>query len=221
MAQFRTVSVVCPSCNKKEDIRLWEEINAEQDITAKNKILNGEMFQYRCKKCGYTTYTAHNCIYKDPKKNLMIYLAADGDVEGMSNAMDNVSKNAKVMAPIVISSIRRIVLNTNSFREKILIFDNNLDDRMIELLKQMYVLSLSEDYPELQIRECYFCIVDNKWKLELITDDGRMFSVNMDKSIYDEFEEKYRKIVDEIGNCYVVDEGYAMSVFDKFITDNQ
>lgn len=214
MSQFRIEPMACPGCNKQEHIRLWEEINATEDITARNKLLNGELFLYRCKKCGYTAAVAYNCIYKDSKNNFMVYLAADGDEKSMKDAMDKVEANAKALAiPGMEYNVRRRIVRTgNSMQEKIIIFEAGLDDRIIEVMKLFYMSAVVENNPGLEIGDCLFCVVNDEWKLELFTLDGKAFSIAMQKDLYKQFVDEYKEKIEEIGETYFVDNSYALNI---------
>ena len=220
MSQFRMETMVCPNCNKQEALRLWEEINAKEDVTARNRLLDGELFLYRCKKCGYTATTAYNCIYKDFDRKFMIYFAADGDEDGMRMAMDKVEADAKAINPNVEYSIRRrIVRDGNSMQEKVIIFEADLDDRTIELMKMFYVSSVMENNPDMQIARCYFCIIDDNWRLEMAAVDGRTFAIDVQKELYQAFEDEYREEIDRIGETYFVDADYALNIYGENLSD--
>ena len=216
MSKFRIEPMVCPQCNQGDTLRLWEEINSKEDVTAKSRLLDGSLFEYRCKKCGYATGVAYNCIYKDDEKHFMVYFAADGDEEGMKTAMDKVEEDANKMsvAGIKYNVKRRIVNDPNSMREKVIIFEAGLDDRIIELMKLFYVSAVRENRPEVEIVGCFFCVVDGKWRLEMLTADDGAFALEVQKDVYGAFEEEYKELLRE-NETYFVNAQYAVEMFEK------
>ena len=214
MSQFRIEPMACPGCNQQEYLRLWEEINAQEDVTARNRLLDGDLFFYKCKKCGYTSVIAYNCMYKDEKNRFMIYFAADGGENEMKSAMDKVEADAKALGiPGMEYNVRRrIVRNGNSMREKAIIFEAGLDDRIIEIMKLFYVSATSDQNPDMAISSCFFCIVDKEWKFELATLDGRAFSIDIPRDIYKQFEKEYGEKIKEVGETYFVDADYALKL---------
>lgn len=215
MSQFNIETIVCPQCNHRDHLRLWKEIYFDKDITAKNRLLEGTLFKYKCKKCGYAAAIAYNCIYKNTDRNFMIYFAADGDVEGMRDAMDKVELDANKIAVngIKYNVRRRIVISANAMREKIIILESGLDDRIIELMKLFYISMIKKNNPDMEIIECLFYIVNDAWRLELATIDGKSFAIDVQKDIYDELEKEYRDTIDKLGDTYFIDTNYAMNVY--------
>lgn len=211
---LRMETIVCPQCNKQASIRLWESIDATVDTTAKAQLLDGSLFTYRCKKCGYTADIAFNCMYKDPSKSLTIYLAADGDVEGMKAAMADVDATVdQVSAGLKIKRIRRVVSDVHSLREKVIIFENGLDDRVIELMKIFYFNIVHEREPELEINHILFYIADGHPHFEFITQD-KHFAVAIQDGIYGEFEKEYHDKLNATLDEYVVDIDFAVRMIE-------
>ena len=216
MSKFRIEPMVCPQCEQRDTLRLWEEINAKEDVTAKSRLLDGSLFEYRCKKCGYSTGVAYNCIYKDDEKHFIVYFAADGDNEGMKAAMDRIEEDANKMAVagLKYNVRRRIVNDANTMREKVIIFEAGLDDRIIELMKILYVSAIRENRPEIAVVGCFFCIVDGQWRMEMLTADGRAFGLDVQRELYGEFEKEYEALLSE-NRTYCVDAKYAIDLYNK------
>ena len=221
MSQFRTEHMVCPACNKKDTIRLYERIEST-DTAARNKLLTGSLFKYHCPKCDYSTHIGFNVLYNNDEKRFMVYLAADRDVDGMKTAMDNIEAKVNALAPskdIKYSVRRRIVVDNNELIEKVVIFEADLDDRIIELMKMFYVQAVEENNPGMKIQVCYFCIVDDEWHLEMVADDGRVFAVKMQKDLYQNFEDEYCEEIDRIGETYFVNTDYAVNIYGENLSD--
>ena len=78
----------------------------------------------------------------------------------------------------------RIARDPNTLLEKIRIFDANLDDRIIELLKLLYKQILCETKLGLEISNILFAIQDSRQEFLLINDDEVMGEVDIDWDSY-------------------------------------
>ena len=43
---------LCKACEKFGEMVLWDSINSAEDPEAKEKVLSGELFQWKCPHCG-------------------------------------------------------------------------------------------------------------------------------------------------------------------------
>jgi hypothetical protein len=148
----------------------------------------------------------------------MIYLAADGDVIGMRKAMDKIEQDFNRLSPskdLKYNMRRRIVLTANELREKFFIFEEGLDDRIIEIMKCFYMSAVIENQKDLNAVECLFAIgTDNQWMFEFVTADGRVFSTPIRKDLYEEFKNEYDGEFGE-SNDYFVNSDYALDLYNR------
>ena len=135
----------CPFCGRVYNYTAYLEIHIPGDSDLKKKILNKTLFFPRCPRCGKEFKLKPSCIYRDDNKRLMI-IATDSSDAALENLLKsgnirfNDVRNDNDMADFMKGMYtRRIVHDVDAFREKILLSDNNYDDRIIELMK----LSLS------------------------------------------------------------------------------
>ena len=141
-----TKQVLCGFCGKEFDYTVYPEIHIPGDHKLKKKVLNKTLFCPTCPYCKEEIKLKPNCIYRnDSKKEVVIVTdSQDTDFETLlmtgNIALNDVHSDEDVLAFIGGLYKRRVVRDVDSFREKILLSDNNYDDRIIELMK----LSLSE-----------------------------------------------------------------------------
>ena len=214
MSQYREEKIACPRCNKKNNVKIYEAIEAN-DIAARKRVLDGSIFTWRCPKCNYRTNAFFNLLYKDIDRHFMIYLAADGNVVGIRNAMENIEKDFNRLSPskdIRYNMTRRIVLTSNELREKVMIFEAGLDDRIIEIMKCFYMTAVIENISNFQIAECLFGIDNGNWIFEFITMDGRIFSTPVRKELYEDFKREYDDCFGD-SNDYFVNSDYALDIY--------
>ena len=126
-----TQALACPQCGKKTETLMWQSINVSLDKRLKKKLLNGELTKFVCKDCGHTCPIQHDLLYHDMKKKFMVHLKhldSKGEIVMESKPLEAVAK--------ILGVYRlRWVTSWNHLLEKISIFDDNLDDRAIEMMK--------------------------------------------------------------------------------------
>lgn len=91
------------------------------NIVAKEYIFNEELFLYRCPHCGHYQNILYECLYYDEKLKYVIILAEDGN---------------KLLSKINVSNYQiSYVKELSELKEKIIIKEHNLDDRIIKIMK--------------------------------------------------------------------------------------
>jgi hypothetical protein len=217
MSKHSLETVACPMCGNKEKITIWDSLNSELSPDAKQKLLDGELFRFTCSKCGNSTGVFYPCLYHDMTHNVMIYLVDEQHVEETKKVMDyvenhmtdiakaSVPSGLKIEVPDLGGRRKRIVTEQNSLREKAIIFDNNLDDRVIEIIKWLYYVSVYEQHPD--INEIYFFAEDGKFKLQFI--GNMMWSVDVQEGLYEKIKEQYKERLDSVDKEYCVDKYWA------------
>jgi hypothetical protein len=67
---------------------VWDSLNSDLDPDAKQKLLDGTLFQYKCEKCGHEASVAYDILYHDMKNNTMVYLVEHSVVEETKKYME-------------------------------------------------------------------------------------------------------------------------------------
>ena len=118
-------NVTCPHCKNKFFVNLIRSVNVNAAPDLKKKILSGRFFNHTCPICGENLNIQHPLLYMDYQKKIIISYCQADSFNNEVNALNQFSKDFT----------RRIVLSDEDLMEKIRIFDENLDDRVIELAK--------------------------------------------------------------------------------------
>lgn len=180
--------VTCPSCGSLSKAEARGAVNAREDPAAKKAIIDGSFFSHTCPACGNTTRLIYNTLYVDPDKRVMIGLAADGGLDAQSQLM-----SAANGLSIPDGFILRAVLNANDLREKILIFDAGLDDRIVEIAKGNALSCLE---PDTFVSEIHFDVIGGRRVLTLFCGNGGedelLFVTDFD-TLYAELAERYER----------------------------
>lgn len=159
------VNVPCPQCDAIFPFDAWTLVNTKENPEAVAKIIDGTLFEFRCPKCGYEAHLAQPCLFVDPDKCICIYSVID---EGMAQQAEAMFADPDSL--VAAYSKCRIVRGRKELAERVLCFDNCLDDRAIELLKfgirgSVRMQGLSEANEDIQVR------------LEAVEGEGLTFGV--------------------------------------------
>ena len=218
MSQFIEVEVQCPVCKTKGKVKMWPALNSKEDVVEKELLLTNHLFDFDCPKCHANTRIAYVMDYSDMEHDVVIHLTTPQEVAKLEqhiNTIENNIANITISADSVelndFSSMlsrkkNRIVTNQNSLIEKAIIFNAELDDRIIEMIKAIYGTRFAIDKPDLHFDEILFLIdADKKHCLQLIEHgNGKSYQILIQDGLYDElkqeFEEKLQK-----DNAHIID----------------
>ena len=129
----------CPQCGRSYPMTLYRSIDAKQRPDLKRKLLEGSLYEATCMNCGYISPLLYACIYIDPKRHFMIHLAED-------------EAGMHVFEDMPLSSYHlRVVKDWNDMREKVVLFERGMDDRVVEIMKHIRMEQLQEKNPKLAI----------------------------------------------------------------------
>jgi hypothetical protein len=123
----------CPNCGLEQEFGVWETVNATSDPNQKQQLLQRQLGQFACKGCNRKLTIRHPILYNDVKSKFMVWLP-HGDTSKPS-----VEEGSVIMNMMAKTGYKfRAVDSYNELLEKIRIFDDDQDDRAVELLKQAF-----------------------------------------------------------------------------------
>ncbi len=118
--------LACPQCGKVHKCKRYSVINVTEKPELKAEVLQNKLFVFHCDACGLTAPLTYESVYVDSKKSMIIYLAPEVNANTAASIADWNQVEARQ---------KRLVNNINDLKEKILIADNLLDDRIVEFMK--------------------------------------------------------------------------------------
>lgn len=153
-------NVKCPQCGQMSEVTVWNSITVKDSADLKQDLLRGQVNMFRCPVCSYTALMPSPMLYHDEEKRLMISFSPCNDELLKNQLFDNVQKSSKESGEL--SKLEgynlRFITDYNELLEKILIFDNDMNDKTIEVIKLMI---LSQDLEKAQFRVCRFGKLEN------------------------------------------------------------
>ncbi len=198
--------VSCPNCGKDIEFTMWQSINNEMSF-AMPDIISGKLFEVECKNCGLKTRVNYPILVNDMEHKVMIYYTFPDSAEETEKALEHMKK--------IYNGRTRIVTDQASLREKVGIFNADLDDRIIELLKAIVMAQIQNQLKGTNVQGVYY-IADDNPRFEIIHDQGSGY-VPVDMAFYRKVEEELLKkeALEEDDEVYI-DKKWANSFLASF-----
>ena len=204
----------CHECGTESDFMLWESINTQLDPEAKKKLISGELLKFRCPHCGFESLVQYGTLYHDMEKKTMIRLVVtDTDYDETVSTFDKMSKGSfmeGIPGEGFSDYTLRIVMSQNHLREKAYIFDQGLDDRVIEVMKCRITEMYEKSYPDEEVAALWLEPDENGPKrFTMILKDADHKNTNFSRELYDIIREEMFNGPDDDRHEYFVDEEWA------------
>lgn len=195
-------SVVCNKCGHNNRITVWPLVHAGTE--QESLIMDGMFFCEYCEECGEEIYLDYPITYYDqPNKTVILY--THDEMEAVEAERFIRTKTAE---DGVVFTTLRLTNSQNELREKVILHKNNLDDRIIELVKYS-CLEYIRDEGHKQYFEDVRCSPDKNGDLvvDFIGDKPR--HIVIDQDFYNMMSKQYR-FCEENKNPLRVDVGWAI-----------
>ena len=202
MPDCRKDVIKCPKCGKEIEIDVWDNIALPYDKEQKKRILKNSLFKINCDSCKIIFPIAYRCQYNDMEQKYLIWFAPRAD-EAEQKAIAAYNQQLKADKPLQLAQggyRYRVVFNDNELREKVLIFDEGLDDRYIETMKVSYLPLLQKELTkdEAKILGIYFDKKeDGEYRWVIVFDRKAPVEVDIDMKMYEDMKIKLKNIVEE------------------------
>lgn len=131
MSECSKKQVKCPRCHYDSPMAVWNSINASLDPELKEKLLDGELYHWKCEVCGLEIDVPYRTLYHDVKHKFMLFFTPWEEDE---------DKYKEIEIPIPSGMefkgyTFRSVFGINELREKISILESCLNDIAVERMK--------------------------------------------------------------------------------------
>lgn len=207
--------ISCPFCHHDQDFEIWQVVGPE----TKDGIIDGSFGWFKCEECGKSARLISSFIYHDDTKKTMIYLVtgeSELDKDCEKKNMLNIINKAPELSDAQGYNCR-FAYSIDEVAEKIMIFDDGLNDRVIELLKPVYYMKAQEELDDTKILSIRYDNTDENPTFRLMTDNDAIATMEFYSDIYDAVKERYKDIVSvsPTGNFESVDYKWAMSIINE------
>ena len=140
MSKHHLEPVTCPKCGKESSFVMYDSVNVTLDPEYKAKILDTTLFKFKCPECQAEICFNYHLLYHDMDKHIMIQVCND------SEEAVNMQSPAQILGGIFsnpgngLNEINfRTVIGPQRLAEKIRIFDADLDDYTVEMIKSLLI----------------------------------------------------------------------------------
>ena len=140
MSEYQRFQLSC-TCGHAFETKLWNTLNVTEHKELKGKLLSGEINQVQCPKCQKKSYIEKELLYHDVEQRLWVQVLPQADRPKWALLQEAYQEEAKKNLGVKKYHFR-LAFGKEELLEKIRIFDADLDDRILELLK---VRILTED----------------------------------------------------------------------------
>lgn len=179
---------------------VYPSINVSLDSDIADKLMRNQLFAFTCEECGENTPLIFNCLYHDMERALMVWLMPQAKEEQLAEMSETVQQMQLLGMTDTDQKYRyRIVRTVNELKEKILIAHENLDDRIIELLKVAYLVQVADNIGSKTVAEMMFDIIDDGYFFTIFFADEALEPtvIMLDMEAYRMMKEQYMDKLDE------------------------
>lgn len=126
MSRSREVKYKCPYCGREFGITVYDSVETAKDADLRDACMSGDIFRHSCPHC-HTDFMVQNpLVYIDAAHKFVIWLSSQdtgADLSALSGPLD--AQGYKL----------RRCKTLKEFTEKIQIFEDGMDDVLVELAK--------------------------------------------------------------------------------------
>lgn len=150
------IPIICPECKQKFNFTMYPLIDLQKDTDLYEQLFSLAIFKPICPKCGKTHVIQYGTLIIDRYKKYMVYLYNPEMLDDFNKEIKKYiehlkeSKNQAIMEVLNGLKHTRVVTSANDLIEKLLIYDYDLNDKIIELLKQGLIENKLIDEKECQ-----------------------------------------------------------------------
>lgn len=192
MSRMHEEKVCCPKCGSEGTALVFDSVNVSVDPTLKELVLEGRLTEFRCHACDAVSGLEYNLLYHDMDRMLLLWLTFDSD-----RTPDPVALH--LGSSLGAQYRRRIVRSRRHLAEKILAFDEELDDRVVEILK---VMVWQQQHSDVDIPFDRFCFMGREadhmgsWLVfAQVMDSGEWPTIEVPFAVYEEFVARFEGVL--------------------------
>ncbi len=209
--------IPCPKCGHQQEFKLWTTIDIYSDPKMRDAVLSQSLFSYKCDGCGYAAPLNYPCVYNDPKNKLVFYVFPNYKDEHLQQL-----DNAQTQKMLDDGYVFRVVRSGNELAEKIVIFDHELDDRVIELCKLYMVRELKKQRSDFKVMSAYYNHGKEGHLVVVFDENGKGVTAPLPEDMYEKMKDSFASYLEDYPSEeeLVVDVQWALEALKASQPDN-
>ncbi len=188
LTSYEMEELECPKCGHKHSLKKYKVINVTEKAKLKEEVMKNRLFWFNCEGCEYTAPLTYNSLYVDSQRNFMIYMAPIMDAKTKAE-MAELAKEKDVE--------KRLVDNIDDLKEKIMIAENHLDDRVIEIIKIMYLNQIKKEMEDDTLLNILFDYNRDNYCFLVFFQKKGIGKMALTREFYRQMEDKYKEEIKE------------------------
>ncbi len=214
----------CPNCGKSIMFKIKPEIEIPYDEVYKTKILKDKLFSVQCKNCNFGMPLGYDCTYNDMDQHYMIWTFPGLSKEQLAFIEDY---NRRLQTDRALRLARndyrmRVVRTDVQLKEKIIIFDENIDDRVVEIMKISCMPYITEGLKiKSEITDFVFSKTDTEGQYCFVVrfKDIKPVVLNFNMEQYKDIQEKFADLMDSrtIDGINMINAGWATDIVKAYM----
>ena len=205
----QVVKIKCPVCQAPATQEVETRINTTLQPKLKKELLNGQLQHFECSECGARRQIETDLLYHDPEKKYIVFLVPNlkNKRDQLGDLLENVARDEKVD----LSNYElRIVTHHADLIEKIQLFENNYNDREVEIVKLLTDGLFAKEKPNEEVKSRFFYMKNDIPKIMYITPNDQLL-VDFSDSLLTFAKDKYSKVIatTEKGQFHLINAEWA------------
>ncbi|WP_028124990.1 CpXC domain-containing protein [Eremococcus coleocola] len=211
----KNIELRCPVCDHPSQQELETYINTRENSQAVADLKNNKLFLFECDQCGAKRQLESQFVYHNPDKNYLLI-----NYPGLYQNQEQALARGQVILKEKISDPRsyqlRLVPSLAYLVEKIQIFEDDLDDRIVEIVKLLTDGLLAKEKQDAQVQGRFFYKQGDQRKILYLLSDDQVL-VDFNQSLMDFAIDKFKKATTATvkGQWQVIDQAYAEQLLSK------
>ncbi|MDD7304975.1 MAG: HAD-IA family hydrolase [Peptoniphilaceae bacterium] len=202
------------SCNKcSYDFEVDLDTAFFEDKESRDKIMQGDFAKITCPNCENEFILNYRFVYTDKMRKFMV--VNDPNFSERRNQLAFIS-SLRLLDRLRKEEIKgykiRMCQKIEETREKIIIFEKGLDDKIIELMKLVMIEASNFDFDKKDIEEIYFQ-ANGKFLFKL---KDKALEMDFVEELYQNLEDKYKLYFEE-NIAQSIDKDWAISFMKDFL----
>lgn len=216
MTTQQTTDLACPGCGAASQFHYHASVNVTLEPELKARVLDGSLARFRCEQCGHEARVAHDLLYHDMQRRLLVQLDASGRATGDSFDA-TMGAIGQLFGGAHLEHVTRVVRSHNELIEKVRLSDADLDDRVFEVFK----LLLRAQRPDLANGAWYFDGTEDDALNLVVVIDQRAAGLSVPRAAYDKLADRLAQLgtLDEQPRWAAVDQRYARTILEPMVAN--